>query len=327
MFVRVRTIALAAVVGLLVLIPAGALHPWQRGKVYRIGVFHVGDHIPPGLEPLRAGLRALGWEDGRNLQLDYRNLADEETAGQTAREFLQARVDLIVAFGNPTVRAARAITSEIPIVMIHVTDPVAHGFVKTLAHPGGNLTGFVFFAVSPGKHVELFKEIVPGLRRLLILLDPRDPATASQLTEIRKAAKILKITLTEREARHQVDLERVFGSIKHGDLDGAIPASNTLQIRFTAVLIQLALDKRVPLAGYSEDAAEQGALFSYAPDAAAVGRQAAMVVDKILRGAKPGDLPVEQPRAFELVINIKTAKSLGLMIPPSVLLRAGRVIE
>jgi putative ABC transport system substrate-binding protein len=129
------------------------------GKVWRVGVFHVGDHIPPGLQTLRDGLRATGYEEGR---LDFRNLADEEAARRTAREFAQVRLDLIVAFGNPAVRAAKAATSEIPIVMIHVTDPVAQGFVKTLASPGGNLTGFVFFAVSPAKH---------SVRRRLVLSD------------------------------------------------------------------------------------------------------------------------------------------------------------
>jgi putative ABC transport system substrate-binding protein len=324
---RARAVTLAAAVGLLVLAQASALHPQQRGKVYSIGVFHVGDHVPPGLEPLRAGLKALGWEEGRNLRLDFRNLTDQAAADRTAWEFRQAHSDLIIAFGNPTVRAARAVTSEIPIVMIHVTDPVAQGFVKTLARPGGNLTGFVFFAISPGKHVELFKEVVPALRHLLVLVDPRDPATVSQLREIRKAAEILKIKLTEREAMHQGDLQQAFRSIKHTDIEGVMSASNTLHIRFTAVLIRLALDERVPFAGYRRDAVEEGALFSYAPDDAAVGREAAVVVDKILRGARPSDIPVEQPRKFELAINRKTAKLLGLAIPSSVLLRADRVVE
>lgn len=324
---RIRAITLAAAVALSLLIPAGAAHPQQPGRVYQIGVLHVGDHIPPGLETLRAGLTAIGWEEGRNIHLRFRNLADEDAAGRTAGEFLEARVDLIVAFGNPAVRAARALTSAIPIVMIHVTDPVAHGFVKTLARPGGNLTGFVFFAVSPGKHVELFKEMVPRLQRLLVLLDPEDPATASQLAEIRKAADILKVKVTERQATNRGDLERIFRSIKEGDLDGVVSASTTLHIKHSALLVRLALDKRVPVAGYRRDAAEQGALFSYAPDDAAVGREAATVVDRILKGAKPSDLPVEQPRKFELVVNLKTAKLLGLVIPSSVLVRTDRVVE
>ena len=299
----------------------------QGGKVYRIGVLHVGDHVPPALQTLRDGLKALGYEEGKNLQLDPRNLVDEGAASRTAREFVQARLDLIVAFGNPAVRAAKAATSGIPIVMVHVTDPVAHGFVKGLARPAGNITGFVFFAVSPAKHVELFKEIVPPLRRVLVLVDPRDPATPSQLTDIRKAAGTLKLRLTEREATDEADLERVFASIKYGDIDGVVSASVDLQIKFTTLLIRLASDNRVPLASYRREAVEQGALFSYAPDVAAVGWRAAAVVDKILKGAKPADLPVEEPRTFELVINRRSARALGLTIPPSALLRADRVIE
>jgi putative ABC transport system substrate-binding protein len=299
----------------------------RAGRIYRIGILHVGDHIPPGLEALRDSLKSMGYEEGRNIQLDFRNLADEETATRTAREFVRARLDLIVAFGDPTVRAAKSVTTEIPIVMIHVTDPVAHGFVKTLARPGGSLTGFVFFVVSPAKHVELFKEMVPALRRVLVLVDPHDPATPSQLTEIRKAADALKLNFTEREATDQADLERVFGSIKHGDVDGVIVASNTLHIKFTALLIRLTSEKRVPLASYRKESVQQGALFSYASDAAAVGRRAATYVDKILKGAKPADLPVEQPTKFELVINLKTAKALGLMIPQPLLQRADEVIQ
>jgi putative ABC transport system substrate-binding protein len=299
----------------------------RAGRIYRIGVFHVGDHIPPGLETLRDGLKTMGYEEGKNIQLDFQNLADEEAATRTAREFVRARLDLIVAFGNPTVRAAKSVTAEIPIVMIHVTDPVAHGFVKTLARPGGNLTGFVFFAVSPAKHVELFKEMVPGLRRVLVLVDPHDPATPSELAEIRRAAAALKLNSTEREATDQADLERVFGSIKHGDIDGVVVASNTLHIKFTALLIRLVSDKRVPLASYRKESVQQGALFSYAPDVAAVGRRAATYVDKILKGSKPADLPVEQPTKFELVINLKTAKALGLTIPQSLLRRADEVIQ
>ena len=317
---------MTAVAGALLAGPLAA-EAQRAGRIYRIGVFHVGDHIPPGLEALRDDLKTMGYEEGKNIQLDFQNLADEEAATRTAREFVRARLDLIVAFGNPTVRAARSATTEIPIVMIHVTDPVAHGFVKTLARPGGNLTGFVFFAVSPAKHVELFKEMVPGLRRVLVLVDPHDPVTPSELAEIRRAAAALRLNSTERDATDQADLERVFGSIKHGDIDGVVVASNTLHIKFTALLIRFASEKRVPLASYRKESVQQGALFSYAPDVAAVGRRAATYVDKILKGAKPADLPVEQPTKFELVINLKTAKVLGLTIPASLLQRADEVIQ
>jgi putative ABC transport system substrate-binding protein len=326
--VRARGVVVSVALALGVLAAPLAVEAQQRGKVYRIGLFHVGDHAPPALRTLRDGLKAMGYEEEKNLQLDFRNLADEEAAGRTAREFVQARLDLIVGFGNPTVRAARAATSEIPIVMVHVTDPVAHGFVKTLARPGGNLTGFVYHAVSPAKQIELFKEMVPRLRRMLVLIDRQDPATPGQLAEIRKAAETLKgLKLMEREATDEAGLERVFGSIKPGEVEGVVPASITLHIKFTDVLIRLVAAGRVPLASYRKEAVQQGALFSYAPDPSAVGPRAATLIDRILKGAKPADLPVEQPTRFELVINLRTATALGLAIPPSALARADHVIE
>jgi putative ABC transport system substrate-binding protein len=304
---------------------AGAQQP---RKVFRIGVFHLGDHAPPGLSMLRAGLAALGYEEGKSILVYFRNLADEEAARETARAFVRDRVDVIVAFGNPTIRAARAATSETPIVMVHSTDPVAERFVNTLARPGGNVTGFVFFSVSPGKHLEFLREIVPRLRRALVVSDPQDAVSAQQLAELRSAAESMKpLQLVEREARGAADLERLFGSIKQGDVDAALSASVNLHIRFTSLLIRLCSERRLPLVGYRKDSVQQGALLSYAPDDAAAGRRAAEYVDRILRGAKPADLPVEQPTEFELVINLKTAKALGLTIPPSLLARADQVIE
>jgi putative ABC transport system substrate-binding protein len=319
-----RAFIVSAVAALVSPLGAGAQ---QVGKLYRIGVFHVGDHIPPGLHTLRDTMKTLGYEEGKNLQVDFRNLADEEGASRTAGEFVHARVDVIVAFGNPAVRAAKAATAQIPVVMVHSVDPVGQGFVKSLSRPAGNLTGFVYFAVSPAKQVELFKQLVPSLRRILVLIDPRDPATPAQLAEIRTAAQALRLTLIEREATDQADLQDAFRSIKHGDIDGIVPASNTLHIKFTALLIRLASDKRVPLASYRREAVEQGALFSYAPDVGLVGQRAGIYVDRIFKGAMPADLPVEQPTKFELVVNLKTAKALGLTIPPSMLARADQVIE
>jgi putative ABC transport system substrate-binding protein len=299
----------------------------QAGKVYRIGVLHVGDHIPPGLHTLRDTLKALGYEAGKNLQLDFRNVAEEESASLSAREFVVAGVDVLVAFGDPAVLAAKIATARIPIVMVHSVDPVGQGFVKSLSRPAGNLTGFIYFAVSPAKQVQLFKEMVPSLHHILVPVDPRDPATPAQLAEIRTAAKALNLTLIEREATDQAALEYVFRSLKQGDIDGVVPASTTLHIKFTALLIRLASDKRVPLASYRREAVEHGALFSYAPDAGLVGQRAATYVDKILKGAKPAELPFQQPTTFDLVINLKTAKALGLTIPPALLARADQVIE
>ena len=300
----------------------------QGAKLYRLGVFHLGDHTPPGLGTLRVGLATLGYEEGKNIVIDFRNVADEEAARETAQAFVRDRVDVIVAFGNPTIRAARAATSKLPIIMVHTTDPVAERFVSTLARPGGNTTGFVFFSVSAGKHLEFLREIVPRLSRVLVVSDSSDHASSQQLAEIRSAAENMKaLQLVERQAGSAADLERVFESIRPGDVDAALSASVNLYIRFTSLLIRLCSERRLPLVGYRKDSVQQGALLSYAPDDAAVGRRAAEYVAQILKGANPADLPVEQPTKFELAINAKTAKALGLTIPPSLLLRADQVIE
>ena len=314
------------IVGLVLLLPLD-LSAQAQPKVWRIGAFHVGlDHVPPSLEPLREGLKALGYEQGKNLHFDWRNLPDEDAARETARDFVRNRVDLIVAFENQTARAAKAATSEIPVVFLHVDDPVANGFVKSLARPGGNLTGFVTYAVSPAKQLEVFKDIVPRLRRVLVLIDPEDPTTSRELAEIRKASAALKLQLVEREASTSADLERVFASFKPGTVDGAFPVTR-LRAKFSSLLIRLANEKRLPLAIHRKEWVEQGALFSYSADLAPVGRAAAPYVDKILKGAKPADLPVEEPTRFELVINLKVAKALGLTIPNAVLNRADTIIQ
>ena len=191
-----RSAVLAVVFALGVLVAPLEADTQQPGKVYRIGLFHVGlDHVPPSLITLRESLKGLGYEEGKNIGLDWRNLPDEQAAHATAREFVRDRVDLIVAFENQTARAAKTATVEIPVVFLHVTDPVAEGLVKTLARPGSNLTGFVFYAVSPSKKLELFKELVPRLRRVLVLVDPHDPVAPRQLAEVQKAAEILKLRL------------------------------------------------------------------------------------------------------------------------------------
>jgi putative tryptophan/tyrosine transport system substrate-binding protein len=154
----------------------GSVDAQQPQKVWRIGLFHVGlDHVPGSLERLREGLKAFGYEDEKNIHLGWRSLSDDKAARKTAEEFVHRKVDIIVAFENQTIRAAKAATSEIPVVFLHATDPAADGFVKSLARPGGNMTGFVGLRKLPDKQMELFKEIVPRLHRVLVLVDPEDP--------------------------------------------------------------------------------------------------------------------------------------------------------
>lgn len=297
-------------------------------KVWRIGLFHVGlDHVPPSLEPLRQELRTLGYQEGRNLQLDWRNLPDEDAANETAKEFARARVDLIVAFENQTVRAAKAATAEIPVVFLHPTDPVADGFIQSMAHPGGNITGFSAQADVPAKEIELFKNLVPGLRRLLVLVDPQDPVVSRRLVEMRRAAAVLKLQLAEREAVDAADVERVIGDLKPGEVGGIIAASYNTRVKFTQLMLRLASAKRLPLHVHRKEWVEQGALFTYAPDFAPVGVRAARYIDRILKGTKPADLPAEDTTGFKLVINLKTASALGLVIPQAMLLRADAVVQ
>ena len=301
----------------------------QAEKVWRVGLFHVGlDHVPPSLDGLRAGLRALGYEEGKNIRLDWRNLPDEGAARTTASEFVRDRVDVIVAFENQTVRAAKATTSTLPVIFLHVTDPVTDGTVVSYARPGRNFTGIgdTDFELLP-KILEIFRDFLPGQRRLLMLLEPQDPATVRLVADARQAAAALALTLLERPVKTQADIERVFGALKRGDTQGVFIVSPTLYTKFPSLILRLATEGRLPVAFHRKEWVIQGALFSYGYDFLSVGKAAAAYVDKILKGAKPADLPVDQPTTFELVINLKTARTLGLTIPPSLMARADQVIE
>jgi len=283
--------------------------------------------VPPSLEGLREGLRTLGYQEGKNLRLDFRNLADEQTARVTAQQFVRDRVDLIVAFESQCVRAAQAATHELPILFLHVTDPVAEHYVTSLAHPGGNLTGFEeFFGELQAKRVEILKSLIPGLHHLLVLVEANDTAAQRVLAEVRDAATLLKIDLFERRVKDQHDIESVFESLKPGDVQGGFIASSTLITKFPSLILRLATGRRLAVPFHRKEWAEHGALFSYGENFHAIGQAAATCVDKLLKGTKPADIPVERPTKVEFVINAKTAKALGLTIPQSLLLRADEVI-
>ena len=323
-----RLIGLAVVLALSLALAPLAAEAQPAAKVPRIGLFHVGlDHDPPGLAPLRESLRRMGYEEGRNIRLDYRNQADEDAARATARAFVRERVDVLVAFENQAVRATQAATSEIPVVFAHVSDPVAAGFVKSMARPGGNLTGVAdFVGELQDKRIQIFGEMV-RLRRLLILTDPTDPATQRLTADIERVAPQLKVRLVERQATTEADVTKIFASLKKGAVDGMVVISPKLITNFPALILRLSLERQIPLTSHRKALVEQGALFSYGPDFVAVGQDIAGYVDRILKGAKPADLPVQQTARLELVINLKTAKVLGLTIPRSVLVRADQVIE
>lgn len=319
-----RLIAFAVVVAALFLAPLSA----RSGSVARVGLFHVGlDHDPPGLAPLRESLKALGYEEGKNIRLDYRNQVDEDAARKTAKAFVIDRVDVIVAFENQAVRAAKLATSEIPVVFAHVSDPVAAGFVKSFARPGSNLTGVAdYVGELQEKRLQIFSEML-HLRRLLVLTDPTDPANSRLMTELTRGATQLRIELVERRATSEADLMRIFAPLKKGDVDGAVIVSPKLVTNFPGLILRLALAHQIPLGSHRKTAVEDGALFSYGPNYLEIGRSLAGYIDRIVKGAKPADLPVEQAARLDLVINLKTAQALGLTIPSSVLVRADQVIR
>ena len=305
--------------------PAG-LAAQEQAKTWWIGLCHVGlDHEPPSLPTLHRALNEMGYEDGRNLRFDWRNQADEAAAEATTKEWVAAGVDLIVAFEDQCVRAAKAATSEVPIVMVHAFDPEAAGYIKSLARPGGNITGPISNLDLIAKKLQFFKEI--GFRRTLLLVDPMDPITPRELAKARKAGAALGLELVEREVTTAADIEGVFDALSPGEVDVILPVSPALFTNCPSLILDLAARERIPLAMHRKAWVERGALFTYAPDFAAAGPLAAQYIEKILNGALPAELPVEEISQIILTINVKRAHDLGITIPPSILLRADEVIE
>jgi len=315
----------------------------QPGKVYRIG-FHGGDMFaptedkPPQKCPVTAsrnwqawvaGLREHGYVPGQNLVIECRWDGGRYDPALAA-ELVSLKVDLIVATGYPRVRAAKETTSTIPIVMVYVADPVASGLVASLARPGGNVTG-VSYTAGPeiaGKHLELLKQVIPKLSRVAVLLDPANPATAVFLRETQAAAQALGLTLQPYEARAPEEFAGAFVAMTKARADGLlVQTPHPIVFAHPRRIAELAAQSRLPAVYPYRDLVEVGGLMAYEANPPAMFRRAATYVDKILKGAKPGDLPVEQPTTFDLLINLKTAKALGLTIPQSLLLRADEVIE
>ena len=273
-------------------------------------------------------LRELGWSEGRDVAIEYRWAEGRnERAAEIAAEFVRLKVDVIVTYGTQSILAAKQATTIIPIVFALTGDPVATGLVASLGRPGGNLTGLSSQAADLGaKRLEILREAVPGLRRLAIMGNAGNPANVLDMARVHEAARILGLDAAIFEIRRTEDIAPTFDAIT-GRKDALyIPADaliNTNRIRINA----LALDARLPTMHGSRDYVEAGGLMSYGVNFTDQFRRAAGYVDRILRGAKPADLAVEQPTKFDLVINLKTAKVLGLTIPESFLLRADEVIE
>jgi putative tryptophan/tyrosine transport system substrate-binding protein len=282
-------------------------------KVFHIGLFHVGlDHVPRSLQGLEDALAEMGYIEGQNIEFDWRNQKDEAQADQTAKDFVAENKDLIVAFENQTIGAAKAATTTIPIVFLHATDPVTQGFVDSLAAPGGNLTGMIGLPILAEKQLEMFKNVLPSLRRVLILTDPTDAGAGPFLDEARDAAAALDLTLVIRPVTDEAEINGVFDELNPGEVDGVMIASQVVTTKFSELLIGLSTSHGLPLMVADRSRVEKGGLLAYGPDFRAVGQAAAVYVDRILKGADPADLPVERMTQLELVINQAVADELGL---------------
>jgi putative tryptophan/tyrosine transport system substrate-binding protein len=297
----------------------------QAGRVYRIGWLAPAP-LPTTLDAFRDELRVFGYVESNNLVIEqrYANGKPERLASLVA-ELVGASADVIVTTGNPATAAAKATASSTPVVFV-AGDPVEAGFVASLAHPGGNMTGLnTLPAQLNAKRLELLREAFPKVSRVAILFEPRQLSTS--VLQVEAAARSLGLRVTRLEVRGAYDFERAFEAAARNHVGALMPVSSALFHGERQRIVSLAALHRLPTIYEHRDFAEAGGLFSYGPDILALNRRAAAYVDKIFKGAKPADLPVEQPTKFELVINLKTAKGLGLTIPQTILLQATQVIE
>lgn len=326
-----RRAFIGTVAGGLVVAPLIAEAQQAAREVHRIGCLFFGSDAPsPLIEGFRQGLRELGWVEGQNVVMEYR-FADGQLdrLPDLATELVRLKVDVIVAMATSPAVAAKNATGTIPIVMVGVGNPVGLGLITSLARPGGNVTGLAFSigSVASGKGLELLKEALPRVRRVAVLSNPTNPSHALAIREVRGAAPSLGVRLQLLEAREPNHFGGVFVAMVKDQADALLVVPDSMFVLHRVPLADLTTKNRLPSMHGVRENVEAGGLMSYGPNVEADFRRAALFVDKILKGAKPGDLPVEQPTTFELVINLKTATALGLKIPPLLLQRADQIIE
>jgi putative ABC transport system substrate-binding protein len=304
-----------------------------RDRIRRIGVLSGGVDTDRGLQPNVAAfvqrLQQLGWSDGQNLKIDYRwPAADTDKARKYAEELVASEPDVILAISGLSLSALLHVTRTVPIVFIAVSDPIDAGFVGSLPRPGGNATGFLLFDFGLStKWLELLKEIAPSVQQAAILIDSAIPAGAGQWRAIESAAPSLRIKVNPFDVREPSGIERDIEAFARLGNGGMIVTGSPWSLAHRERIIALATRYKLPTVGFLRPFTVSGGLVSYATDLVEQARQAASYVDRILKGAKPADLPVQAPTKFELVINLKTAKALGLKVPESFLVRADEVIE
>ena len=309
-----------------ILNPVHVIDAQTSRKIQRIG-FLAPQSQPVGrVEVFRHALRDLGYIEGQNVKFEYRGHEERSQLGALATELLREKVDVIVTQGAAT-RAAQ-IAGTVPVVFGYSGDPVEAGLVKSLARPGGNMTGITMLAFElVGKRLEALKEVVPKVSRVAVLSSPAHPGEQRELSETQKTARDVGVTLLYHQVSNTADVNAALDATVRDNANSLLAFPDPVTSAHRAQIAEFAAKRRLPSVFGSSDYVDAGGLMSYGPDHNALWRRLAVYVDKILKGAKPEDLPVEQPTKFELVINLKTAKQIGLTIPPNVLARADRVIR
>jgi len=318
--------------------PFGSFAQQQAAKISRVGLLSPGAPFDAGRNPsalavlfgaLRESLRELGYGEGRNIVIESRWAEGKyDQLPRLAAELIGLKVDVIVTYGTPAAQAAQRATGTIPIVMAGIIDPVASGLIRNLARPGGNITGQSM--MSPdlvAKQLEMLKEVVPKLSRVALLSNPANPGNAPQVQYGQDAGRALGLQIQALKASNPGDIDRAFSVMSEERAGGLVVLVDAALLDHRARIVDLAARSHLPAMYGLSDYTEAGGLMAYGPNRLAMFQHAATYVDKILKGAKPGDLPVEQPTKFELIVNMKTVKALGIKIPDSIMLRADKIIE
>ena len=314
----------ALVLGLLIAPVCIGAEPLTGMK--RIGILYQNPGVESRIEAFRAKLRDLGYVEGKNVVYDYRLAAPGDLL-PAAQELMRSGVDLVVAVGTPAALAAKRASATVPIVF-YASDPVGSGLIASLARPGGNATGVASLSEETGaKRLELLKELLPRATRVAVLANPDNPASLGQQPAVNSAAHSLGIKLLVLNVRRSEDLDAVFPVMNRKHADALLILGDPILVAQSSRIAEHAFKQKLPGIFLYRIFADAGGLMSYGPDFAAVWRQCAVYADKILKGAKPADLPVEQPTKFELVVNLRTAKAFGLTVPQSILIRADEVIR
>jgi putative tryptophan/tyrosine transport system substrate-binding protein len=303
----------------------------QAGKVYRIGILETipASQNTANLDALRKGLRALGYIEGQNLSIDYSSAdGTAERFPELAGELLRLNVDLIITRGTPAAQAAKNVTTTIPVVMAAIGEPLGTGIVAGLARPSGNVTGLSSFTTElAGKRVELVKEMLPSVSRVGLLQNMGNPVVPPQWDETSATARTLGLTAELLDVRNEQDIRAAFEAAIRSRIGALLVGIDGFIQSNSRIIVGLAARHRVPAVYPSKEFADAGGLMTYGISYPDLYFRAARFVDRIFKGAKPGDLPIQTPTKFELVINLRTARSLGLTVPPTLLARADEVIE